>query len=91
MKPTLKADGIKRLKLNYDELLSSVAFNFISRRYKKVEEEDNFADLVNTNSTVEVVAQGDANMRTLKVGGAAGSTHETRVDSTAPGTMLFKL
>jgi hypothetical protein len=42
--------------------------NLVLRRYKKVEEEDDFADLVNTNSTVEVVAQGDANMRTLKVG-----------------------
>jgi len=29
----LKAPGTKRLKLKYDELLSSFAFNFNSRRY----------------------------------------------------------
>jgi hypothetical protein len=31
----LKAHGIKRLKLKYDELLSFFAFNFNSRRYIK--------------------------------------------------------
>ena len=33
IKPTLKAPGSKRLKLKYDELLSSFAFNFNLRRY----------------------------------------------------------
>ena len=33
MKPMLKAPGTKRLKLTYDELLSSFAFNFNLRRY----------------------------------------------------------
>ena len=33
MKPTLKAPGNQRLKLNYNELLSSFAFNFNLRRY----------------------------------------------------------
>jgi len=33
MKPTLKAPGTKRLKLRYDQLLSSVAFEFNLRRY----------------------------------------------------------
>ena len=33
MKPMLKAPGIKRLKLNYDKLLSSFAFNFNLRPY----------------------------------------------------------
>jgi hypothetical protein len=33
MKPTLKAPGIKRLKLEYDELLSSFGFKFNMRRY----------------------------------------------------------
>ena len=33
IKPTLKAPGTKRLKLNFDEPLSNVAFNFNLRRY----------------------------------------------------------
>ena len=32
-KPTLKAPVTKRLKLQYDKLVSSVAFNFNLRRY----------------------------------------------------------
>ena len=37
IKPTLKAPGTKRLKLEYDDLLSSVAFNFNLRRYRVVD------------------------------------------------------
>jgi hypothetical protein len=33
MKPTLKAPGTKRLKLDYDEPLSNHAFKFNLRRY----------------------------------------------------------
>jgi serine/threonine protein kinase len=33
MKPMLKAPGTKRLKLEYNKLLSSFAFNFNLRRY----------------------------------------------------------
>jgi len=33
IKPTLKAPGTKRLKLEYDVLLSNLAFKFILRRY----------------------------------------------------------
>jgi len=33
IKPMLKSPGIKRLKLKYDELLSSFAFKFNLRRY----------------------------------------------------------
>jgi hypothetical protein len=33
MKPTLKAHGTKRLKLNFDSLLSNFAFEFNLRRY----------------------------------------------------------
>ncbi len=33
IKPTLKAPGTKRLKLKYDKLLSSFAFDFNLRRY----------------------------------------------------------
>ena len=33
MKPMLKASGTKRLKLKYDHLFSSFAFNFNLRRY----------------------------------------------------------
>jgi hypothetical protein len=33
IKPTLKAPGTKRLKLQYDEPLSNFAFNFNLRRY----------------------------------------------------------
>jgi len=33
MKPMLKASGTLRLKLNYNRLLSSFAFNFNLRRY----------------------------------------------------------
>jgi hypothetical protein len=36
IKPTLKAPGTKRSKLQYDELLSSFAFNFNLRRYSLV-------------------------------------------------------
>ena len=35
IKPTLTAPGIKRLKLKYDEVLSSFAFNFNLRRYNE--------------------------------------------------------
>jgi hypothetical protein len=35
IKPTLKAPGTKRLKLDYDAPLSSVAFKFNLRRYTK--------------------------------------------------------
>ena len=33
IKPTLKPPGTKRLKLEYDELLSNFAFKFNLRRY----------------------------------------------------------
>ena len=33
IKPTLKASGTKRLKLQYDELVSSFPFKFNLRRY----------------------------------------------------------
>jgi hypothetical protein len=36
IKPTLKAPGIKQLKLYYDELLSKFAFNSNLRRYTVV-------------------------------------------------------
>jgi hypothetical protein len=36
IKPVLKAPGTKRLKLKYDVLLSSFAFNFNLRRYVMV-------------------------------------------------------
>jgi len=36
VKPTLKAPGIKRLKLECDELVSTCAFKFKLRRYNKV-------------------------------------------------------
>ena len=35
IKPTVKAPGTKRLKLNCDAPLSNVAFNFELRRYTK--------------------------------------------------------
>jgi hypothetical protein len=35
IKPALKAPGTKRLTLNYDEVLSSSAFNFNLRRCNK--------------------------------------------------------
>jgi len=35
IKPTLQAPGTKRLKLEFDELLSNFAFNFNLRRYTK--------------------------------------------------------
>jgi hypothetical protein len=37
MKPTLKAPGTKRLKLNYDAPLPSFAFNFNLRCYDVVD------------------------------------------------------
>jgi hypothetical protein len=33
LKPVLKAPGVKRLKLNYDEVVTSSAFKFNLRRY----------------------------------------------------------
>jgi hypothetical protein len=39
IKPTLKAPGIKLLKLKHDEPLSNVAFKFNLRRYTKVQDE----------------------------------------------------
>jgi len=36
MKPTLKAPGSKRLKLEHEKLLSNVGFNFNLRRYNVV-------------------------------------------------------
>jgi len=33
IKPTLKAPGTKRLKLDFDEVLSNFTFKFDSRRY----------------------------------------------------------
>jgi hypothetical protein len=35
MKCNLKAPGTKRLKVKHDDLLSSLGFNFNSRRYNK--------------------------------------------------------
>jgi hypothetical protein len=35
MNPTLKASGTKRLKVEYDELLSGLALNFNLRRYSR--------------------------------------------------------
>ena len=37
MKPELKPRGTKRLKLNHDELLSSLGFKFYLRRYIKAD------------------------------------------------------
>ena len=46
MKPTLKAPGIKRLKLKCDTLLSNFAFNFNLRRYiEGLDGADVFVDL----------------------------------------------
>jgi len=39
IKPTLKVPGTKRLKVQYDELLSSFPFKFNLRRYIEVREE----------------------------------------------------
>jgi hypothetical protein len=36
IKPTLKAPDTKRLKLEYDGLLSNIAFNFNLHRYNQV-------------------------------------------------------
>jgi len=36
IKPTLKAPGTQRLKLEFDDLLSTSAFKFNLRRYTKV-------------------------------------------------------
>ena len=44
IKPTLKAPGTKRLKLKYDELLSSFAFKFNLRRYTLAETQSMFLD-----------------------------------------------
>jgi hypothetical protein len=43
IKPTLKAPGTNRLKLNYDALLSNVAFKFNLRRYNMSAILTNFA------------------------------------------------
>lgn len=62
-----------KLKLTWlpkiDELvpLTLVDFDYLITK-KKVEEDDNFADLVNLNSEVRTITHGDANMRTLLKG-----------------------
>ena len=49
MIPMLKAPGTERLKLKYDELLSSIAFNFNLRRYTL---ESIFPDQIRVQSLV---------------------------------------
>jgi len=44
IKPTSKAPGTKRLKLKYNKLLSSLAFNLNSRRYITVDGRVTFID-----------------------------------------------
>ena len=62
-----------KLKLTWlpqnDELVSLTLadFDYLITK-KKVEEDDNFADIVNNNSKVETNACGDSNMRSLKKG-----------------------
>ena len=62
-----------KLKLTWlpqnDELVSLTLadFDYLITK-KKVEEDDNFADIVNSNSKVETNACGDSNMRSLKKG-----------------------
>jgi hypothetical protein len=41
IKPAVKAPGIKRLKLNYDKMLSSFGFNFNLRRYIEAQMHEN--------------------------------------------------
>jgi len=48
IKPTLKAPGIKLLKLKYDKLLSNFAFKFILRRYNMEEYFGAYADLLDS-------------------------------------------
>ena len=48
-------------------LLRLCDFDYLSTK-KKVEEGDNFADIVNPNSKFEVSALGDPNMRSLQKG-----------------------
>jgi hypothetical protein len=43
MKPTLKAPGIKLLKVKYDKRLSKPAFKFNLRRYTQLHDEASFA------------------------------------------------
>jgi hypothetical protein len=44
MKPMLKAPGTKRLKLNYDEPLSKLAFKFRLRRFTEVSDGEDRED-----------------------------------------------
>jgi hypothetical protein len=46
MKPTFKAPGSKRLKLKYDQLLSSFAFKIKLRRYNKAQRTPAWCDRV---------------------------------------------
>ena len=54
-KPKLKAPGTERLKLQYEKLVSSVAFNFNLRRYSMAMPGP--ADVMNGTSTCIVVGQ----------------------------------
>ena len=54
IKPTLKALGIKPLKLKYDELLSSFAFKCNLRRYSWGFDDDEFVNPQDITEDFEV-------------------------------------
>ena len=56
IKPTLRAPGLKRLKLKCDKLLSTFAFKFNLRCYSEAVETANFADTI--GSYIEVGSHG---------------------------------
>ena len=77
MKPVLKVTGTRRLKLKYDKLLSSSAFNFNSRRYSAA-------------STWPTPPSPTTPRRRWRRATPAGSSNSARGTSTAPPTAALR-
>jgi len=76
--PTLKAPVIERLKLEYDELLSSFAFNFKLRRYNLALRDAATAAALLSALTQAALTADDAAV------GASGGTAKKRSRAPAP-------
>ena len=72
IRPKLKLPGTKHLKLEYDGLLSSFAFNFMLRRYTVGTSADRVALLLSTGDAERAMGQAAAakaaNAKQKKVG-----------------------
>jgi len=86
MNPVLKAPEIKRLKLEYDKLLSSFAFNFNLRRFMEDKNRTEFSVI----DGVRYFNTGDIGAFTAKVG-RCKLTRAMKPTLKAPGTKHLRL